>query len=891
MRRVIFIVACFCCAAQAPGAILLVGGGGYAGIQAAIVDANNGDIIVVSPGTYQENIDFLGKSITVCSMNPDDPCVVAATIIDGSSPADTNFASVVTFKNAEDNNSVLSGFTITGGTGSWLVVSWENNGPLWNRCGGGAVCYNMSAPTIIKNVFVDNTAGQGGGVYIYGDPVNPEEASDPAYHISPLIIDNTFTDNHAILEHGFSPPDSNYPADDHGDGGGIVAFQGCDAVITGNVIAGNTADYYGGGIHLRQWSNGVIEDNKVLGNRAILGGGLHITYTSSPDIRGNLIAGNKAGLFGGGGLYIYNESSPLVEQNEITDNNCINGAGIAVYYESNPVIRNNLIHKNHRGAGVRVRGGSCPFIRHNTITGNSARYYSGGIDCTENSSPEIVNNIITSNGSGYGIYVDELSGPSIRYNNVCNHSLGSYGPGISDQTGLNGNISSAPGFVDAAGNDYHLNPDSVCIDAGDPNFSGETATDYDNNSRKMGRFTDIGAYEVWPVWNESCSEGYTTIQEAIDDSNDGDEIVVTAGRYYENLNFNGRNVTVRSVRPNDPAVVEATIIDGNDAGTVVLFESAEDANCVLSGFTICNGNEPDGFGGGIRIRNYSGPTICNNVITHNRAKQGAGISMYHSFSRVFNNRVLNNYGPGLSQGGGIVMIDCLEEPNAVVANNIIVGNTAYYAGGIRIRNCTAQVVNNLVAYNRGRWEGIGVYAHGEMIENCIVWGNINISPYGTGSALYQCEAAYCCVDQELVGGGNISEDPNLVAAGSWDDNGTPEDYSDDYFIYGNYHLRLGSACIDAGDSNLPPAWLSIDVDEETRVFSGRVDIGPDEVVTNAMDFNTNGIVDYNDLEVVIGEWLSEGEGLAGDLSGDGFVDLSDFSIFAEQWLWRGGWYE
>jgi len=75
------------------------------------------------------------------------------------------------------------------------------------------------------------------------------------------------------------------------------------------------------------------------------------------------------------------------------------------------------------------------------------------------------------------------------------------------------------------------------------------------------------------------------------------------------------------------------------------------------------------------------------------------------------------------------------------------------------------------------------------------------------------------------------------------------------------------------------------------VFSARVDIGPDELVTNAMDFNTNGIVDYNDLEVVIGQWLSEGEGLAGDLSGDGFVDLSDFSIFAEQWLWRGGWYE
>ncbi|GAI61123.1 unnamed protein product, partial [marine sediment metagenome] len=43
--------------------------------------------------TYYENINFLGKAITVRSTDPNDPNVVAATIIDGNQPDDPNKAS------------------------------------------------------------------------------------------------------------------------------------------------------------------------------------------------------------------------------------------------------------------------------------------------------------------------------------------------------------------------------------------------------------------------------------------------------------------------------------------------------------------------------------------------------------------------------------------------------------------------------------------------------------------------------------------------------------------------------------------------------------------------------------------------------------------------------
>ncbi|MBN2020115.1 MAG: right-handed parallel beta-helix repeat-containing protein [Sedimentisphaerales bacterium] len=464
----------------------------YNTIQSAIDNAINGDSVVVSPGLYLENIDFKGKSITVCSTDPNDPNIVAATIINGSSPPDPNFGSAVLFRTGEDANSVLSGFTITGGTGSWLVVAWDFDRIYWNRCGGGVLCYNMSAPTITKNVFTANIAGQGGGIYVYGNPVDINNPVDPPVHVCPVITDNTFIENSAVVEHGFTPPDTNYPADDHGDGGAIVCFQGVDALISGNIIAGNHARYYGGGIHLRQWSNGLVSENEIIDNNSALGAGVHITYSSRPTIRDNLIKGNVAGSLGGGGIYVYYLSQPLIEQNIITNNSSMNAAGIAVYYTSAGTVRDNLIFANNAGAGIRITG-SYPTIAYNTIASN----YKNGIECTSNSYPLIAGNIIASNGTGYGIRVEPNNTPVIKYNDIWNNAAGTTGPAIPDQTGLNGNISVDPCFVNPDANNFHIDPNSPCVNAGDPNFSPATGqADIDGEERIFNDVVDMGADEM-----------------------------------------------------------------------------------------------------------------------------------------------------------------------------------------------------------------------------------------------------------------------------------------------------------------------------------------------------------------------------------------------------------
>ncbi|MFN0057732.1 MAG: right-handed parallel beta-helix repeat-containing protein [Planctomycetota bacterium] len=122
-------------------------------IQSAIEVALDGDIVLVAPGTYLENIDFLGKAIAVQSVGGP-----LATTIDGSAftlgPA---FRSVVLFNGGEGNDSVLEGFTITGGQGT-APGAFPN--------GGGIYCA-FSAPTLRNNIITGNSASSaGGGIYV-----------------------------------------------------------------------------------------------------------------------------------------------------------------------------------------------------------------------------------------------------------------------------------------------------------------------------------------------------------------------------------------------------------------------------------------------------------------------------------------------------------------------------------------------------------------------------------------------------------------------------------------------------------------------------------------------------------------------------------------------------
>ncbi len=87
----------------------------FATIQSAIHASQDGDVIIVQPGTYPENIDFGGKAIVLTGTNPLSPTIVANTVIDGGMNG-----SVVAFNSGETPNSILTGFTIGNGNGTLI---------------------------------------------------------------------------------------------------------------------------------------------------------------------------------------------------------------------------------------------------------------------------------------------------------------------------------------------------------------------------------------------------------------------------------------------------------------------------------------------------------------------------------------------------------------------------------------------------------------------------------------------------------------------------------------------------------------------------------------------------------------------------------------------------
>jgi len=162
---------------------------------------------------------------------------------------------------------------------------------------------------------------------------------------------------------------------------------------------------------------------------------------------------------------------------------------------------------------------------------------------------------------------------------------------------------------------------------------------------------------------------YATIQQAIEDSNDADVVIVEPGTYSENINFLGKNIVVTGTEPNDPAVVATTIINGKGAGSVVTFENGESPEAVLTGFTITGGF-------GTVNESFGTPIIW-----------GAGIYCNNASPTIKGNVIVDNHGPAEMEGDELAVasyggaIGCLES-DAVITHNVIKDNSAFAGAGI-----------------------------------------------------------------------------------------------------------------------------------------------------------------------------------------------------------------
>ena len=193
------------------------------------------------------------------------------------------------------------------------------------------------------------------------------------------------------------------------------------------------------------------------------------------------------------------------------------------------------------------------------------------------------------------------------------------------------------------------------------------------------------AVENGPVENMTKRTKYNYIRHAVQDANDGDVIVVAPGVYKETVSFNGKALIIGSNDPGDPAVVAATVIEGDTEG--VTFTNGEDANSVLAGFTIrgatrgiyCQGASPtivncrivDNVEAGIKLWDGSNPVIANCIIAGNG---GDGIEMWasaktgrvvtYNYATIMHCTIVGNRGNGI-RGGKPVVVSTIVRSNGV----------------------------------------------------------------------------------------------------------------------------------------------------------------------------------------------------------------------------------
>jgi hypothetical protein len=484
--------------------VLTAGCAGYATIQGAIDAAEDGDVVEVCAGTWDERLTITGRELTLRSLDgAADTTIDAQTL--GKALRISGGAVVTvegfTFRNGRGGAGgdvsceastldgggayVLGGFlaladaTFRANTadseGGGLFLdgdhelmdsTFEDNHATW----GGGAWVNESLGELHDNTLIGNTStDDGAGLYVFGGAPDvrantfrlndsDDEAGGLRVKLSAASVrDNTFTDNHADyrggavkVSHGDSVFSGNtYEGNSAWVSGGAVLAADSGSTFRNERFVDNTAALDGGAIAILDgWDPMLLEDCSFEGNHADADGG-HLFVS----VAGQTVTLRRLELSGGsadrGGALFVEDTRVRVENTVFVDNDAVLSGGAAYLDTVEGDLVNNVV-----GWNTAPQGSAVTFAD------------SGGVAVT--------NTVFRSNTGSAASARAAGGAPTFTYDDFSGND-GNFS-GMAGVAGTAGNLMTLPGFVNASRGNFHLRATSHLRNAGAPAILDEDGT-------------------------------------------------------------------------------------------------------------------------------------------------------------------------------------------------------------------------------------------------------------------------------------------------------------------------------------------------------------------------------------------------------------------------------
>jgi len=686
--------------------------------------------------------------------------------------------------------------------------------------GGGIYCYDWSSPIVVGNKIRNNEAEDwGGGICTRYNPLaiianNIVEwnkgwwgAGIACFYAAVNITNNYVYHNTPSRYDGSS-------------GGGIYCEYLSSSTVTGNIVVANSASN-GGGINLANFQGSLI-GNRMTVNSSIYGGGLHIAYTTAI-IANNVINGNEADLFGGG-IYCRDYSHSQIINNTIVSNVAeSNGGGIS-FKDSTPYFANNIVSFNSSGLHISnstTYPGVPPSLRNNCVYKNNSADYVGlsrGVGDIQ---------VDPKFGSyKYGNLHIQPDSPCVNagYDNVAElpqYDVDGHARKLGGRVDIGADESDGTVWVDMPNVIIYVSPtgnddnDGMNWDAAKGTIQGAIDT-----------AATVGG-DVWICEGEYDEHLYLRPYVHLFGGFTGNEIEKqerdfkvnksiihpqTSGRIIRMQRGHGLNtidgLVLTEANAGGDSGVDGGAIYCHNSSPVITNNEITDCVAVNGGAIACDllanpliayntisGCQADEAGGAIYAVGQSSPIIKNNRISGNSAEEeGAGMLLDEECSSIIANNIIEDnvlLDDRETIGGAILCRGNETRTSPKIYNNTFIRNAAAEGGAIYIDTSSPVIANNIFAYNN---TGIRVLksAKPTIMNNCVF-----------ENTLYNYSGTF-------PGAGDIEINPQFKN-----------------YAGGDYHLKSDSKCIDAGDDTVIQEGDQ-DLDLGPRIYGAYPDMGADE---------------------------------------------------------------